>query len=112
MTDYKPLDIKVYKERLEMVVKWDDGHESVYPFSLLRAGCPCALCRGGHENMSSTPSPEIFNFILSDTEETRIATVVPTGSYGITIVWEDGHDYGIYKWNYLRALCPCIYCRA
>jgi DUF971 family protein len=25
----------------------------------------------------------------------------------LTIVWEDGHDYGIYNWHYLRALCPC-----
>ena len=27
--------------------------------------------------------------------------------YALTIVWEDGHDYGIYNWHYLRALCPC-----
>ena len=26
---------------------------------------------------------------------------------GPTLVWEDGHDYGIYNWHYLRALCPC-----
>jgi len=29
----------------------------------------------------------------------------------LTIVWEDGHDYGIYNWHYLRALCPCNECR-
>jgi DUF971 family protein len=32
---------------------------------------------------------------------------VATGSYALTIVWEDGHDYGIFNWHYLRALCPC-----
>lgn len=111
MTNIKPLDIKVYKEKLEMVVKWDDGHESVYPFSLLRSGCPCAMCRGGHEYMRSTPDPKVFEFEYSDKPETHIETVLPTGSYGITIVWEDGHDYGIYKWQYLRELCPCVHCR-
>ena len=27
------------------------------------------------------------------------------------VVWEDGHDYGIYNWYYLRKLCPCAECR-
>lgn len=111
MADIKPVEIKVHKAKLEMNVKWNDGHESIYPFSLLRHGCPCAMCRGGHENMTSTPGPEIFEFEFTDEPETRIANVVATGSYGITIVWEDGHDYGIYKWQYLRALCPCFHCR-
>ena len=30
----------------------------------------------------------------------------------LAIVWEDGHDYGIFNWHYLRALCPCAECRA
>ena len=33
--------------------------------------------------------------------------IVAVGSYALTIVWEDGHDYGIFNWHYLRALCPC-----
>jgi DUF971 family protein len=37
--------------------------------------------------------------------------LVPVGSYAITPSWEDGHDYGIYQWSYLRALCPCKSCR-
>jgi DUF971 family protein len=46
-----------------------------------------------------------------ESQRTRLTNVRPTGSYGITIVWEDGHDYGIYNWHYLRALCPCAECR-
>ncbi len=56
----KPTNITVNKKTREFTVNWDDGHVSVYPFSLLRAGCPCASCRGGHENMHSEPGPDVF----------------------------------------------------
>ena len=49
---------------------------------------------------------------MEDSPATRISNVVAVGSYALTVVWEDGHDYGIYNWHYLRALCPCAECRA
>jgi DUF971 family protein len=36
-----------------------------------------------------------------------ISNVVAVGSYALTIVWEDGHDDGIFNWHHLRVLCPC-----
>ncbi len=107
----KPVNITANRAALEMTITWGDGHESIYPFSLLRAACPCAQCRGGHEKMSSEPDPEVFAVQLEDSPATRLTDVKATGSYGLTLVWEDGHDYGIYNWHYLRALCPCPACR-
>ena len=112
MNSEKPNGITANRPALEMTISWGDGHTSVYPFSLLRAACPCAQCRGGHENMHAEPDAEVFQFQFEDSPATRLTTVKPTGSYAITIVWEDGHDYGIYNWHYLRALCPCVQCRA
>jgi DUF971 family protein len=103
----KPTGITANKKTREFTITWNDGHTSVYPFELLRAACPCASCRGGHEKMSSEPDAEVFELKLGDTPSTRISNVVAVGSYALTIVWEDGHDYGIYNWHYLRALCPC-----
>ena len=57
--------------------------------------------------MRSEPDPGVFNLQLDDSPATRINNVKAVGSYALTIVWEDGHDYGIYNWHYLRALCPC-----
>ncbi len=108
----KAISIKANRPALQMAIQWGDGHQSEYPFSLLRAACPCAQCRGGHENMKSEPDNTVFEFAYRDDPETRIETVKATGAYGITIVWEDGHDYGIYNWHFLRALCPCFECRA
>jgi DUF971 family protein len=57
--------------------------------------------------MRSEPEAEIFEQQLTDSPATRINNLKAVGSYALTIVWEDGHDYGIYNWHYLRALCPC-----
>ncbi len=107
----RPTGITANRQALEMSITWDDGHTSLYPFSLLRAACPCAQCRGGHENMGSEPSPDMFEVELQETPSTRLVNIVAVGSYAISLVWEDGHDYGIYNWHYLRALCPCPICR-
>ena len=107
----KPVAITADRGKKEFSVIWDDTHVSLYPFSLLRTGCPCAECRGGHDRMGDTPDPSVFFTDMPDSPATRLTNVLPVGSYGVTPVWEDGHDAGIYKWEYLRALCPCGECR-
>jgi DUF971 family protein len=111
MAGITPVDITANRQINEMIVSWNDGHTSVYPFTLLRLACPCAQCRGGHENMTSDPDPRVFDLPLVDNPSTRMRNVEGVGSYAITIEWEDGHHYGIYNWDYLRALCPCSVCR-
>lgn len=107
----RPTGITANKSQRELTVIWADGHASVYPFGLLRAACPCASCRGGHENMGPEPDPHVFDLQPEEAPANRLANVVAVGSYAVSIVWEDGHDYGIYNWRYLRALCPCEQCR-
>ncbi|RPI30979.1 MAG: DUF971 domain-containing protein [Chloroflexota bacterium] len=111
MFNVNPTGITANRETKELTITWSDGHTSVYPFSLVRRACPCAECRGGHENMRSDPDPEIFDLPLEDSPATRIRNIEAVGSYAMTIEWEDGHHYGIYNWHYLRALCPCPVCR-
>lgn len=107
----KPTGITVNRQTRELVLQWNDGHESVYAFSLLRYACPCAECQGGHEKMSSEPNEKVFTLPDVDSAATRIENVEAVGMYAITIAWEDGHHYGIYTWEYLRKLCPCKDCR-
>lgn len=108
---FKPTGITVNREQRKVAISWEDGHESPYPFSLLRHACPCAECRGGHANMSAEPDPDVFKLPDEDSPSTRIANLEAVGAYAITITWEDGHHYGIYNWEYLRALCTCAECR-
>jgi DUF971 family protein len=107
----KPTGIKVEEKDRKMTITWDDGHISVYSYTLLRNGCPCAECRGGHENMGPDPDPEVFNMLPENTPRTNLADIETVGSYALTPYWEDGHQYGIYNWDYLRKLCSCSECR-
>ena len=107
----KPTGVTVNRQTRELTLKWNDGHESVYAFYLLRYACPCAECQGGHENMRPEPDNEVFALPVVDSPATRVQDVESVGTYAITIAWEDGHHYGIYTWDYLRKLCPCPICR-
>ena len=111
MDTLKPVGITADRQKRIMTVNWNDGHTSEIPFTLLRNACPCAECRGGHENMEADPEPELFTAPDEDTPATRLVNVEAVGTYGITPEWEDGHHYGIYSWSYLRKLCPCPDCR-
>jgi DUF971 family protein len=112
MLNEKPTGITADRKKGELTITWADGHASVYPFGLLRAACPCASCRGGHENMGPEPDPLVFGLDLPDSPATHLKDVRAVGSYALMIVWEDGHDFGIYNWHYLRSLCPCDECRS
>ena len=103
----KPVAINADRGTRKMSIQWSDNHTSEYSFSLLRRACPCAECRGGHANMSADPDPSVFDQPDVDSPATRIRKIESVGSYAISIEWEDGHQYGIYNWLYLRRLCPC-----
>ena len=111
MNALMPTSITANRNEAILTIIWNEGHTSAYPFGLVRAACPCASCRGGHEYMSAEPDPEVFGNRLVDSPQTRLVKIDAAGSYGIVIEWEDGHHFGIYNWHYLRALCPCAQCR-
>lgn len=107
----KPVDITADRKQQVLTVQWFDGHLSSYPFRLLRAGCPCAVCRGGHENMRPEPDRAVFDILLPESPATQMNRLEVVGSYGLTFEWKDGHHDGIFNWHYLRLLCPCEQCR-
>ena len=106
-----PTGVTANRQTREVTIVWSGGHTSVYPFGLLRAACPCASCRGGHEYMKAEPDEAVFQADLPESPSTRMKQVEAVGSYAITFEWEDGHHFGIYNWHYLRRLCPCPECR-
>ena len=83
----------------ELGVIWEDDHESVYSGQTLRKSCPCAMCVDNPvRGMGIHPSR--FRLI-------RVHTV---GNYALGMSWADGHDTGIYAFDYLRELCECARC--
>ena len=75
-----------------------------YAARALRLACHCAMCR---EEMSGRPLLDPATVPLGIEAD----TISLVGSYGIKIRWSDGHDTGIYTYEYLMALCPCEECQ-
>ena len=96
-----PIDI-FEASATDLGVAWKDGHRSVLPFQLLRESCPCASCN----DLRTKFGPLVIN---KDT--IRISEIRPVGRYALNIFWNDGHQTGIYAWEFLRSLCPCGDCR-
>lgn len=113
MPSSDPTDISVSTARREMRILWQDGHESAYPFDLLRRECPCALCNDQRrkESASAGPSLTVLSGPVLKVGEVQVKEVSPVGRYAITFVWSDGHDSGIYAFDYLRSICPCVSCQ-
>jgi DUF971 family protein len=104
---FRPKQIAISRQRSLLIIDWADGHHSEYPLPGLRSACPCAECRGGHENMGQEGSPDMLEIPLVSTSATELVSAAAVGNYALQLTWGDGHDYGIYTWDYLRALCPC-----
>jgi DUF971 family protein len=107
-----PIEIIVSREQRTVAIRWQDGHQSVFPFDLLRRECPCAVCndlrasRIVHGEMSLT----VLSTPVGKPGEVQVAEVRPVGRYAFSFAWSDGHDLGIYAYSYLRELCPCPQC--
>jgi DUF971 family protein len=104
-----PLNIEVHIPDRAMTIQWGDGHRSVYGFDLLRRECPCAVCREARQAAASDPFRVVTSAVRPG--EVTIAGAEKVGLYALRFVWSDGHDTGIYAYDYLRALCPCEECR-
>jgi DUF971 family protein len=95
----RPLDIQTIGN--ELAVKWDDGTEQFIPLENLRRSCPCAGCQG---------EPDILGNLYKTTEKPLVpnafalVSIARVGGYAIQPIWADGHDTGIYSFEYLRML--------
>ena len=84
-------------------IEWSDGHQREYTFGELRDACPCATCR---EKRQAPKPPETQLTVLSPAEAQPlvIREMKPVGNYAYSIAFSDGHDTGIYTFEFLRQL--------
>jgi DUF971 family protein len=95
-------------------IEWKDGHHSSYSFVYLRDACPCALCDEERSKTGRKPGdpPKLAPGALPMFKPAaKPAEVEPVGKYAIKFKWNDGHELGIYSWQFLRDVCPCEECK-
>ena len=93
----KPLDIQTIGN--ELAIKWDDGSENFIPLENLRRSCPCAGCKGETDIMGNLYKNPDRPLTARSFELVKISSV---GGYAIQPVWADGHNTGIFSFEYLR----------
>jgi DUF971 family protein len=90
-----PTDIIYHQQRHELEVAFDDGTRFQLPAELLRVYSPSAEVRG-HWGQGAK--------LEVDKQDVAILEMRPVGQYAVKIVFDDGHDSGLYDWRYLYDL--------
>lgn len=88
-----PVALRNSAAQSTLAVDWGAGQVQLLSHTRLRASCPCSKCRAARLAQRIDVAPD----------GVRITAVLPQ-SYGVQLVFDDGHDRGIYPWNYLREL--------
>ena len=95
MTEPWPTELRLDKERRVLTVTFDDGKSFALPAELLRVLSPSAEVQGHSAEQRVT---------VAGKKSVGIARLEPVGNYAVRIVFDDGHDTGLYVWAYLREL--------
>jgi DUF971 family protein len=95
LTEPRPTEIKLRSRSRVLDVAFDDGTRFELPFEYLRVYSPSAEVRG------HGPGQEALQL---GKHEVGVRSVDPVGNYAVRIVFDDGHDTGLYTWGYLHEL--------
>jgi DUF971 family protein len=91
-----PLQLTLRKPRRVLEVAFDDGSTFELGFEYLRVSSPSAEVQG-HGGGESMPP-------VLGKEDVGILRIEPVGQYAVRLVFDDGHDSGLYTWKYLYEL--------
>ena len=90
-----PSDICLHQQSRVLELQFDDGAQFSLPCEYLRVYSPSASVRG------HGPGQEVLQ---TGKHEVNIVTIEPVGHYAVKLVFSDGHDSGLYSWDYLYQL--------
>ena len=90
-----PTEIKLHQVSRKLEIAFDNGRQFELPYEYLRVYSPSAEVRG------HGPGQEVLQI---GKENVAISAVEAVGQYAIRLVFDDGHDTGLYSWDYLFEL--------
>ena len=91
----QPMEIKLHQQSRLLEIAFDDGSTFQLPCELLRVYSPSAEVAG------HGPGQEVLQV---GKKNVGITALEPVGSYAVQINFDDGHDTGLYTWEYLYKL--------
>lgn len=90
-----PTEIRLRRDRRSLALRFDDGSDYDLPAEYLRVLSPSAEVQGHSPDQKQTVGGMI---------DVSITAVDPVGNYAVRLTFSDGHNTGLYTWNYLRKL--------
>ncbi len=90
-----PTDIKLHQKSRVLEIAFADGKHFKLPYEFLRVYSPSAEVRG------HGPGQEVLQIGKKNIEITQLD---PVGTYAVQPVFSDGHDTGLYSWDYIYSL--------
>jgi DUF971 family protein len=90
-----PTEITLHQKSHELEIAFDDGTRFRFPYEFLRVHSPSAEVRG------HGPGQEVLQV---GKKHVLVTDIEPVGSYAMKISFDDGHDSGLYTWEYLQQL--------
>ena len=91
----KPKEIRYIKKTNTISINFEDGLEADLTAEYLRCFSPSAEVKGHGTGQ------EVLQI---GKENINISEVQPVGNYAVRLVFDDGHETGLYTWNYLYEL--------
>ena len=93
--DTTPSEIRLRRKSRLLSVSFGDGSSFDFPFEYLRVYSPSAEVKG------HGPGQEVLQL---DKQDVEITAIEPVGHYAVRLVFDDGHNTGLYTWKYLYEL--------
>ena len=88
----RPIDIRLHQASRLLEIKFDNNTECKLSTEFLRVYSPSAEVRGHGAGQET---------LQIGKEEVNISAIEPVGNYAVKLVFTDGHDTGLYSWDYL-----------
>ena|SRR5680860_114398 len=95
MADPWPTELRLDKDKRVLTVAFEDGRSFALPAEFLRVLSPSAEVQGHSEAQRVT---------VAGKKNVGILRLEPVGNYAVRVVFDDGHDTGLFVWAYLREL--------
>jgi DUF971 family protein len=90
-----PSEIKLRQKSRVLEIGFEEGESFSLPCELLRVYSPSAEVKGHGPGQG---------VLVMGKENVNIRAIEPVGSYAVKLVFDDGHDTGLYSWDYLYDL--------
>lgn len=92
---HQPREIRLLRQERVLEIDFEDGRTFRLPAELLRVESPSAEVQG------HGPADKV---VVAGKRQVGILGVEPVGTYAIRLIFDDGHDTGLFTWDYLYRL--------